>query len=72
MNDNKDKSGLFNISGFDKSSDTYKKIMALHKKAVENNEDTYIDPETGYKVFTAKFLLAKEQCCGSGCRHCPY
>jgi hypothetical protein len=23
-------------------------------------------------VFTAKFLLRRGYCCGSGCRHCPY
>ena len=59
-------------SKFDKNSELYKKIMALHKKAIENNEETYIDPETGYKVFTAKYLLERENCCNSGCRHCPY
>jgi hypothetical protein len=72
MNTNKDKGDLFDNSGFDKSSELYKKIMALHKEAIENNEDTYIDPETGYKVFTAKFLLEREYCCECGCRHCPY
>lgn len=28
--------------------------------------------ENGYMVFTAHFLLKRGQCCGSGCRHCPY
>ena len=53
-------------------SEENKKIMALHNKAIENNEDTYIDPATGFEVFTAKFLLEREYCCESGCRHCPY
>lgn len=28
--------------------------------------------EHGYLVFTASYLLQKDRCCGSGCRHCPY
>jgi hypothetical protein len=72
MNFNEDKNNWFNNSGFDKSSELYKKIMALNKKAIENSQDIYVDPETGYKVFTAKFLLEREYCCGCGCRHCPY
>jgi len=72
MNKNEDKPSLFNISRLNKSRSNYEKIIALHKRAIENNDDTYIDPETGYKVFTAKFLLERESCCGSVCRHCPY
>ena len=33
-------------------------------------EDFYV--EDGLYVFTAKFLLRRGYCCGSGCRHCPY
>jgi hypothetical protein len=33
-------------------------------------EDYYV--ENGRWVFTAKFLLDRGYCCGSGCRHCPY
>lgn len=33
-------------------------------------EDYYL--ENGYLVFTAKYLLQRGYCCGSGCRHCPY
>ncbi|MBK8554810.1 MAG: hypothetical protein IPL65_03095 [Lewinellaceae bacterium] len=25
-----------------------------------------------YVIFTEHYLLARNQCCGSGCRHCPY
>ena len=35
-------------------------------------EDYYIDPKTGFIVFTAKYHLKRGYCCGSGCRHCPY
>jgi hypothetical protein len=72
MNNNKDKFRLFNTSHIDENFPNYEDIMALHKQAIENNEDTYIDPATGYKVFTAKFLLERDYCCGCGCRHCPY
>jgi hypothetical protein len=26
----------------------------------------------GYMVFTEQYLLARQWCCGNGCRHCPY
>lgn len=34
--------------------------------------DYYMDPETGFMVFTAHYLAARGFCCDSGCRHCPY
>lgn len=34
-------------------------------------KDYYID-EKGRYVFTAQYLLARGECCYSGCRHCPY
>jgi hypothetical protein len=43
-----------------------------HAAAVERGEPEYIDPTTGYVVLTAPTLLARGECCGSGCRHCPY
>ena len=33
--------------------------------------DTYIDPDTGYSVFTQAYLK-RRPCCGNGCRHCPW
>ncbi len=35
------------------------------------SEDFYLD-KTGLLVFTEKYLLQRETCCGNGCRHCPY
>jgi len=46
-------------------------IEDLHKEAIEKGEPTYIDPATGYKVFTSA-ELKKRKCCGNICRHCPY
>jgi hypothetical protein len=33
-------------------------------------EDFYREGE--FIVFTREFHLKRGQCCGSGCRHCPY
>lgn len=34
-------------------------------------EDYYYN-EQGYVVLTAKYHLEKGNCCGNGCKHCPY
>jgi len=44
----------------------------IHSKACENKEETYIDPNSGYMVFTTYSHLKRGKCCGSKCRHCPY
>jgi hypothetical protein len=48
------------------------RIAAAHDAAVAAGEPGYLDPETGYFVFTAAALAARGECCESGCRHCPY
>ncbi len=53
-------------------------IVRLSLRAVQfqamseliEGEDFYW--EGPYMVFTAQYHLRKGQCCGSGCRHCPY
>lgn len=47
-------------------------ITALHDAAMSRGEPSYIDPATGYSVFTAATHKARGKCCGCGCRHCPY
>ena len=47
-------------------------IEALHARACAGHRDSYIDPATGYDVFTVDFLRARGFCCSSGCQHCPY
>ena len=47
-------------------------FAALHKDACERGEKTYIDPDTGYSVFTSLAHTQRGWCCGSGCRHCPF
>jgi len=44
----------------------------LHDLACQKGESTYIDPTTGYAVFTKIAHEKRGKCCGSGCRHCPY
>lgn len=34
-------------------------------------EDYYYN-EQGYIVLTEKYHLQKGDCCGNGCKHCPY
>ena len=46
-------------------------VRALHSAACERGYDAYIDPSTGYRVFTAN-CLRRTPCCGNGCRHCPH
>ena len=50
---------------------TLQRIVALHQQAVLERSDTYIDPLSGYKVFTSA-ALGRRKCCGNACRHCPY
>lgn len=45
---------------------------AIHAAAVARGERSYIDPQTGYMVFTELQHLERGNCCGSACRHCPY
>lgn len=39
---------------------------------LEEGIDYYIDPETGWSVWTEKFLIERGFCCNSNCKHCPY
>jgi hypothetical protein len=48
------------------------RIAAAHDRAVAAGEPGYLDPDTGFFVFTSAALAARGECCGSGCRHCPY
>lgn len=44
----------------------------LHEQACALGQSTYLDPVTGYRVFTRLGLARRGTCCGCGCRHCPY
>ncbi|MEO6467854.1 MAG: DUF5522 domain-containing protein [Acidimicrobiia bacterium] len=47
-------------------------VRIAHEEATRHGSLTYRDPVTGYEVMTAAALEARKECCGSGCRHCPY
>lgn len=50
----------------------YASIMAEHAAAMARDADGYVDPVSGYWVFTAAFLHERGFCCERGCRHCPW
>lgn len=54
------------------SMDQIKTIEEIHQEACEREEAFYIDPLTGYQVFTEYHHIERGYCCNSGCRHCPY
>jgi len=58
--------------GRGEAAEVAEEIERRHAAAVESGDAGYIDPETGLFVLTAAYLLARGDCCGSGCRHCPY
>ncbi|AEW02709.1 hypothetical protein A4D02_01680 [Niastella koreensis] len=41
------------------------------KKNLTEGVDFYYN-EQGYMVLTAQYHLERGNCCGNGCRHCPY
>lgn len=45
---------------------------ARHERACRAKEAGYIDPISGLFVLTSAYLLEQGECCGSGCRHCPW
>jgi len=45
---------------------------AAHDRAVAAGETTYIDPFSGYLVFTSLEHLRRGYCCENDCRHCPF
>jgi hypothetical protein len=47
-------------------------ILERHDEALRAGRPTYVDPDTGYVVFTARYLAERGRCCDSMCRHCPY
>lgn len=49
-----------------------REIQARHDAADQAGMATYPDPATGFAVMTAGTLAARGQCCGNGCRHCPF
>ncbi|XP_041863317.1 uncharacterized protein C1orf53 homolog isoform X2 [Melanotaenia boesemani] len=44
-------------------------IHRIHSEACEAKKQMYVDPSSGYKVFTEYAHLQRGKCCGSACRH---
>ncbi|KAM9212318.1 uncharacterized protein C1orf53 homolog [Dugong dugon] len=49
-----------------------RQIAELHAAACAAGRLNYVDPATGFVVFTQLAHLQRGECCGSACRHCPY
>ncbi|KAJ1448882.1 cobalamin adenosyltransferase-domain-containing protein [Pelagophyceae sp. CCMP2097] len=47
-------------------------ITEAHRAACNKGDDMYEDPVNGLYVFSEVAHLKRGQCCGNGCRHCPY
>ena len=47
-------------------------VLARHDRALAAGMSTYLDPVTGWIVFTADYLDDRGYCCSVGCRHCPW
>lgn len=47
-------------------------IEEAHTCAVRSGQLQYVDPKTGYQVFSQLASSRRGYCCGSGCRHCVY
>jgi ATP-binding cassette subfamily B (MDR/TAP) protein 1 len=45
---------------------------ACNAEACKAGRTHYLDPSTGYQVFSEFELRKRGKCCGCGCRHCPY
>lgn len=45
--------------------------MTDQMQQLTEGEDYYFNEE-GYIVLTEQFHLKKGNCCGNGCKHCPY
>lgn len=55
-----------------RSSAPTSSFAELHEQACALGQVSYLDPVTGYRVFTRIGLERRGTCCGCGCRHCPY
>jgi hypothetical protein len=47
-------------------------ILRAHDDACAHGEAGYVDPLSGWWVFSADHLAARGECCTRGCRHCPF
>lgn len=72
MSDESEKTNFYNLTKLGENYPLYPEIMERHKTAIDNDDEQYTDPKTGFYVFTAYYLYKRGTCCGSGYRHCPF
>ena len=46
-------------------------LISCTSRLAKKKLDSYVDPTSGYRVFTSQYLEKREDCCGCACRHCP-
>jgi hypothetical protein len=56
----------------DPAREDYDAVIVAHHRAMVSGAPGYVDPGTGFFVFTARNLLEQGECCANGCRHCPW
>jgi len=47
-------------------------VASAHRASLEAGQGFYTDPQTRLMVMTSALLKQAGECCGKGCRHCPY
>lgn len=57
---------------YETTSSSIVDIEEIHRRAILGKQSTYIDPSTGFTVFTELAHLKRGKCCGNQCRHCPF
>ena len=69
---NSDDNSCSNLLDIEDTANVVHDFNALHDAACSAGQMTYVDPLSGYKVFTEIAHKKRGKCCGSGCRHCPF
>jgi len=69
--DQKTRKAISNIEKLPEERKPQATWAMLNRVATTLGREQYVDPATGYLVFTTTFLR-KRPCCGNRCRHCPY
>lgn len=59
-------------TAYDALTSEERTIYMAHMRAVEERQLQYTDPKTKNVVFTVSHHLHRGECCGNGCRHCPF
>eukprot|EP00127_Corallochytrium_limacisporum_P004779 Clim_evm5s175 gene=Clim_evmTU5s175 len=57
---------------WDVLSEEKREIVKLNDQACTDKQAMYKDPASGYMVISHWFHHKRGNCCGNGCRHCPY